>query len=89
MALQDVVSSVQTALNDVTELSLNKKVTRTVIETVVSSLIAQAKEEGKVSIPSIGTFKLKERAERQGRNPQSGEALTIAAKSVVVFKEAK
>jgi DNA-binding protein HU-beta len=40
---------------------------------------------GEVTIPGFGSFKRAERAERSGRNPQTGEALTIAASTTVRF----
>lgn len=38
-----------------------------------------------IVIPGFGTFKRAERAERAGRNPKTGEALTIAASTTVRF----
>ncbi len=40
---------------------------------------------GEVVIPGFGSFKRAERAERSGRNPQTGEAMTIAASTTVRF----
>ena len=42
-----------------------------------------------VSIAGFGTFSVKERAARQGRNPQTGEAIAIAASKVPSFKAGK
>ena len=42
--------------------------------------------EGTVTCGPLGIFKIKERAEREGRNPHTGAALTIAAKEVLTFK---
>ena len=43
----------------------------------------------KVAIPSLGTFEVREHAARQGRNPATGETVTISAKKVPAFKTAK
>jgi DNA-binding protein HU-beta len=43
---------------------------------------------GEVAIPGFGTFKQSERAERAGRNPQTGAAITIAASKSVKFSPA-
>jgi len=43
----------------------------------------------KVSIPGFGTFEIRERGERSGRNPQTGEAITISAGKKPVFKAGK
>ena len=49
----------------------------------------QLQAGNEVVIPyGIGKLKPKRREERQGRNPQTGEAITIAAHNVVVFKAA-
>lgn len=44
---------------------------------------------GSVSLVGFGSFVVKERAERQGRNPQSGEAITIKAAKIPSFKAGK
>ena len=49
---------------------------------IVSELVAGEK----VSIHGFGTFTVKERAERKGRNPQTGLEMIIPAKKVVGFK---
>lgn len=40
----------------------------------------------KVSVTGFGTFKISERAAREGRNPQTGETIQIAASKSVSFK---
>ncbi len=49
---------------------------------------AAAKGE-EISIPGFGKFSVKGRPERQGRNPATGEAMTIAASKKVSFSAAK
>ena len=44
---------------------------------------------GEVVVPSLGKFSVKESAERTGRNPATGEAITIAAKRSPKFTPAK
>lgn len=57
---------------------------------VVSSLIEQitnALSRGEsVTLPGFGSFKVSERAAREGRNPRTGETIKIAASKAVVFK---
>ena len=43
----------------------------------------------KVQLVGFGTFEVVERAERQGRNPKTGEAMTIAASKAPKFKAGK
>ena len=64
-----------------------------VLETVFSPVNGVIADEldagGKVSIGGFGTFEARERAARAGRNPRTGEAITIAAKRYPAFKAAK
>ena len=45
--------------------------------------------EGKLTLAGFGTFTVGERQERQGRNPQTGKPMKIAAARVVKFKPGK
>ncbi|WP_022685412.1 HU family DNA-binding protein [Sphingomonas phyllosphaerae] len=52
--------------------------------------IADAAARGEeVAIPGFGKFAVKDRPEREGRNPATGEAITIAASKKVSFTAAK
>ena len=52
--------------------------------------IASALERGEnVDLRGFGSFQVSGKKERQGRNPKTGEALTIAARNVAVFKPGK
>lgn len=44
---------------------------------------------GEVSVMGFGTFAVRHRAERQGRNPKTGEPITIPARRTVKFKAGK
>ena len=58
--------------------------------TAVFDQIADAAAKGdEISIPGFGKFAVKDRPERQGRNPATGEAMTIAASKKVSFTAAK
>ena len=54
-----------------------------------TSIIDELANGGEVALTGFGTFKVTDRAERQGRNPQTGEAITIAASKSPVFKASK
>ncbi|WP_394555765.1 DNA-binding protein (plasmid) [Priestia aryabhattai] len=62
-----------------------KKVVDALFETISTTL---AKGE-KVQLVGLGTFEVRERSERTGRNPQTGEEMTIAATKVPGFKAGK
>ncbi len=58
--------------------------------TTFTNIVADTLVDGdKVSITGFGTFEVTERAERQGRNPATGEAITIAASKSPKFKAGK
>lgn len=58
--------------------------------TAFTNIVADTLVDGdKVSITGFGTFEVVERAERQGRNPATGEAITIAASKSPKFKAGK
>ena len=46
-------------------------------------------KEGKVSLAGFGSFVVEERKARKGRNPRTGETITIAASKVVKFRLGK
>jgi len=53
-------------------------------------VITEALQKGeKIALPGFGIFQVKERSERKGRNPRTGEIITIPARKVVAFKPAK
>lgn len=64
-----------------------------VFDTIVGFLTKEAKKaEAKrdnVQIIGFGTFEVRDRSERKGRNPQSGEEITIPARTVPVFRAGK
>ncbi len=64
-----------------------------VFDTIVEFLSGEARKaeadrEG-VQIIGFGTFEVKDRSERKGRNPQTGEEITIPARTVPVFRAGK
>lgn len=58
--------------------------------TAFTNVVADVLVDGdKVAITGFGTFEVIERAERQGRNPATGETITIAASKSPKFKAGK
>lgn len=55
-----------------------------------AGVVTEALTKGeKVSLVGFGTFEVKERAAREGRNPQTGETMQIAASKAPAFKAGK
>ncbi|MEC1270958.1 HU family DNA-binding protein [Bacillus vallismortis] len=67
----------------------SKKEAAPSVETVFDTISEALKSGEKVSIPGFGTFEVRERAARKGRNIQTGEEIEIPASKVVKFKPAK
>ena len=60
------------------------------VVTAFTDQIAKSLSEGEsVTLIGFGTFEVRDRAERQGKNPQTGEPITIAAAKVPAFKPGK
>ncbi len=71
------------------ESGLSKKDAGKALAAGVQAIVDTLAEGGKVTLPGFGTFEVRERAERQSRNPQTGEPMTIAAGKVPAFKAGK
>ena len=56
------------------------------LKAFIDAVTDELKNGGKVQLVGFGTFEVAERAERQGRNPKTGEAITIAASKSPKFK---
>lgn len=59
------------------------------LDTFIDAVQAELAQGGKVELVGFGTFSVTERAERQGRNPSTGETITIPASKVPKFKPGK
>lgn len=68
---------------------ITKAQAKEVLDHHAELLIDELKQNGSVQIAGIGKFKLGERAERPGRNPSTGEAITIKASRTVKFSGGK
>ncbi|WP_029896856.1 HU family DNA-binding protein [Desulfohalovibrio reitneri] len=76
-----------TRVSDMLSIS-NSEAERAVSGTLEAMEGALAKGD-KVTLTDFGTFEVKQRAGRTGRNPQTGEAVEIAPKRVVTFRPGK
>ena len=59
------------------------------VETIFDSIKARLSHREKVQITGFGTFAVREKRERRGRNPQTGEEMVIRPRRSVVFKPSK
>jgi DNA-binding protein HU-beta len=58
------------------------------LDALVDTITTALAEGDKVTVPGFGTFEVRERSARSGRNPQSGEPMQIAASKGAAFKPA-
>lgn len=68
---------------------LTKKNAEAALNAFVETVSEQLVKGDKVSLVGFGTFEVSERAEREGRNPQTGETMKIAASKAPKFKAGK
>lgn len=79
-------ASIVTRVVDATGLS--KRAAAQMIDTVTGIILNDVLDNGVAVIPGVGKLRVSARPERQGRNPRTGEALTIPARKVVRFRPA-
>lgn len=82
--------SKETLINAVAaKLSCSKADAERGINAVAEALTSVVNGGAVVRLAPLGTFKKVHKPERQGRNPGTGEAITIAARDVITFKASK
>lgn len=69
--------------------NISKTQAAQVLDAVLAAVADTLADGGEVALPGFGSFSVGERAERTGRNPATGETITIAAAKVVKFKAGK
>ena len=68
------------------KVGFSKKESAELVE-VVFDIIKTTLEKGdKIKIAGFGNFVVKEKSDRRGRNPQTGEEITISARKILTFK---
>ena len=75
------------AIAEKTELS--KKDTEKALKAFIDVVTDELKKGEKIQLVGFGTFEVSERAAREGRNPQTGETMKIAASKAPKFKAGK
>ena len=83
MTKADLVDDVASAAE------LTKKDAERLVEIVFESIIQSLNEGGKIELRGFGSFRVRERGARRGRNPKTGEPVNIPAKRVPYFKAGK
>ena len=71
------------------DAGLSKKDAEKALKAFTDAVTAELKKKGKVQLVGFGTFEVAKRAARQGRNPQTGATMKIAASVAPKFKAGK
>jgi DNA-binding protein HU-beta len=69
--------------------SITKATANDILDIIAATAVAETKKNGQFVIPGIGKLVKSQRKARMGRNPQTGAAIKIPAKTVVKFRVAK
>ena len=72
-----------------TKANLNKKETDACLSATIDTIMEAVAGGEKVTLVGFGSFEPRERQAREGRNPQTGETIAIAARTVPAFSAGK
>ena len=72
-----------------TQAELTQKDAAKVVDALFETISNTLAKEEKIQLVGFGTFEVRDRAARKGRNPQTGEEIDIAASKVPAFKPGK
>lgn len=68
------------------KVGFSKKESAEIVESVFSILKNTLESGEKIKIAGFGNFVVKQKADRKGRNPQTGDTITINARRILTFK---
>ena len=71
------------------QLGFSKQISENLIEDFLSTIVSNIKEEKKLKLSKFGTFSIREKKQRIGRNPKTKETKMISSRDVVLFKPSK
>jgi len=69
--------------------SLNLSQAKAACDSMMTHIVNELQAGGSVVLPGFGTFEIRNRGPREGRNPQTGEAIQIKASKLPAFKAGK
>ncbi len=71
------------------QLGFSKQITENLIEDLLSTILENIKNEKKLKLSKFGTFSIRQKKSRIGRNPKTKETKVISSREVVLFKPSK
>jgi DNA-binding protein HU-beta len=69
--------------------TITKKDASKILDALTDTIVEAVASGDKITLVGFGTFEVRERKERQGRNPQTGKPITIPATRIPVFSAGK
>lgn len=70
-------------------VQLTKKQAETIVNIVFDSIVASLRAGEKIELRGFGSFRLRNRKSRTGRNPKTGEKVDVPSKKIPYFKPGK
>ena len=71
------------------QLGFSKQISESLIEDFLSTIVSNIKQEKKLKLSKFGTFSIRQKKSRIGRNPKTKETKMISSRDVVLFKPSK
>ena len=71
------------------QLGFSKQISENLIEDFLSTIVFNIKNEKKLKLSKFGTFTIRQKKSRIGRNPKTKETKVISSRDVVLFKPSK
>ncbi len=71
------------------QLGFSKQVSENLIEDFIQTIILNIKSEKKLKLSKFGTFSIRQKKSRIGRNPKTKESKLISSRDVVLFKPSR
>ena len=71
------------------QLGFSKQISENLIEDFLSTIVSNIKQEKKLKLSKFGTFSIRQKKSRIGRNPKTKETKMISSRDVVLFKPSK
>jgi integration host factor subunit alpha len=71
------------------QLGFSKQISENLIEDFLSTIVSNIQNEKKLKLSKFGTFSIRQKKSRIGRNPKTNETKIISSRDVVLFKPSK
>ena len=71
------------------QIGFSKIISENLVDDLLSTIIENLKDEKKLKLSKFGTFSIRSKKSRIGRNPKTNEEKTISNRDVVIFKASK